>query len=249
MKKTIAARTVVSPRMTAERFGASPWLAVTVFCLAFSCALTLASAVQGVMHGAEVLSLISGVFNLVYVFASGAAVYFIWQIRASVTRDKCRKAGTGALALGIALLLTALFLALFYFSAYTAMGSLSAEDMAEMEITQEYIDQMWTMVPYYILSLAATAMEGIAFLVFRQVFVRLGDMSMGKSASSGIFTGCAAVAALAGGLVLGRMLFDLVMSRTVAETVFAVIGSAVDAGIYAGIMMVCQGTASALRGE
>ncbi len=249
MKKTIAAHGGVLPRMAAERFGTSPWLTVTVLCLAFSCGMTMFSSMQGMRSGAEILTVVSVVFNLAYVFAGAAFLYFLWLLRTSVTEDRCRKAGVAAAALGGVLLTTVMFLAMFYFSAYTVMASLSAEEMAEMQMSQDSLNEAREKIPFIIMSLFCTLVQGIAFILFRAVLKRVGAMSMGKRCETGIFTGSAVLSSLAGGFVLGQMMIDIVANGSIVQTIFIVIKSLADAGVYAGLMMLSQGTLTALRGD
>ena len=248
MKKTIAAPGGVTPRLAAERFGKSTWLLAVVCCLGVACALTLASTMMG-RTGIQLLDIVSAAFNMLYAFAAAAALFFLWQLRSHSSADSFKKAGKGCLAVGVVLLLTASFLAMFYFSAYTIFGSLTPEDMAEMELTQEYIDEMWAMLPYFVLSLVCTALGGVAFMVFWRALRRLSEMAVGKSASAGLFTGCSVVAALAGGFVLLRMFLDLTMSAGLVHTVFILLENLAEAGVFAGITVLSQETASALRGE
>ena len=252
MKKTIAAPMGAGPRLTAERFCASQWLSVTALCLACSCMMTLMSTFASARVGAggiEMLDLVSGFFNILYVFAAGAAMVFLWQLRASAARDRFKKAAAGCLAAGLVLLVTSLFLAVFYFSAYSIFSGLKAEEIAEMEISREYIDQMWAMLPYFILSLGCTILEGVSFLVFRSALRRLAEMTVGKSASPGFFTGCASVAALACGFILLRVFLDAAMGGGAVRTVFVLLSGVPNAGVFAGMMLLAQKTASALRGE
>ncbi len=249
MKKTLSVSKGAGLRMTAEQFARSPWLTVTALCLAFSCGLTMFSTMQGVLAGAETLTLVSTAFNLLYVVAGVAAMYFLWQIRLAPAHDRCKKAAMAAMAVGLVFIVTVMFLGVFYFSVYSVLASLTPESMAEMEMAQEDLDRMWQMLPYNILSLVCTALEGAAFILFRQVLLNVGEMTRGKGVSSGIFTACSILSALAGGMVLSRTIFDAFMLGGGVQIVLTAVSGLADTGIYAGMMFLSQGTASALRGD
>ena len=247
MKKTMSV--LVNPRMAADGFRKSHWLTVMVMCLSFSCGLTMFSSLQNAALGVESLGMVSLVFDLAYLVAALAAVFFIWRLKSAGAADSFRKAGTASLALGLVLLLTVFALVVLYFSIYSVMAGLTDEQMAEMEMGKEFVEHSWSLLPFIIMSLVCNALEGVSFLLFRRTLNRLGDMTAGKLPSTGVFTGCSVAAALTGGMVLGRMLFEIMAGGTVLRVVFQVFSCLVEAGIFAGMMLLCQGTLSALRGE
>ena len=247
MKKTMSV--LVNPRMAADGFRESPWLSALVMCLAFSCGLTMFSSLQNATSGVEALGMVSLVFDLAYLGAGLAAVFFIWQLKASGSAEKYKKAAAASMALGLVLAVTVFALVMLYFSMYSVLWGLTEEQLAEMEMKKEDAEQIWRVLPFIILSLVCNALEGASFLLFRQVLRRLGDMSAGKLSSSGIFTACAFVSALTSGMILGRMLFEIMSGGGALRIVFAAFSCLAETGIYAGMMVLCQGIRSALRGE
>ena len=247
MKKTMSV--LVNPRMAAEGFRKSPWLSVLVLCLAFSCGLTMFSSLQNAASRMAIVGTVSLVFDLTYLGASLAAVFFIWQLKASGSAEKFKKAAGASMALGLVLLVTVFMLVVMYFSMYSILWGLTDEQLAEMEMKKEDVEQIWGVLPLIILSLLCNALEGVSFLLFRQMLRRLGDMTAGKLPSIGVFTACSFVSALAAGMILGRTLFEVMSGGGVVQIVFAVFSCLAEAGIYAGMTFLCQGTRSALRGE
>ena len=247
MKKTMSV--LVNPRMAADGFRKSPWLTAMVMCLALSCGLTMFSSLQNASSGVAILGTFSLVFDLMYLGTALAAVFFIWQLKASGSAEKFKKAAAASLALGLVLLVTVLMIAVMYFSMYSVLWGLTDEQLAEMEMKKEDAEQIWRLLPFIILSLLCNALEGVSFLLFRQALRRLGDMTAGKLPSAGIFTACAFVSALTGGMILGRTLFEVMSGGRVLQIAFAAFGCLAEAGTYAGMMTLCQGTRSALRGE
>lgn len=247
MKKTTSL--LVNPRMAAEGFRESPWLTALVICLAFSCGLTMFSSLQSAVSGVEILGTVSLVFDLAYLGAGLAAVFFIWQLKTSGSREKFKKAAAASMALGLALAVTVFALVILYFSMYSVLWGLTEEQLAEMEMKKEDAEQIWRVLPFIILSVLCNALEGASFLLFRQALRRLGDMTAGRLPPDGIFTACAFVSALTGGMILGRMLFELMSGGGAVQMVFGAFSCLTEAGVYAGMMMLCQGTRAALRGE
>lgn len=247
MKKTMSA--LVNPRMAADGFRKNPWLSAMVMCLAFSCGLSMFSSLQNATSGVAILGTVSLVFDLAYLGAALAAVFFIWQLRTSGSADKFKKAAAASMALGLVLLVTVFVLVVLYFSMYSVLWGLTDEQLAEMDMGKENAEQIWRLLPFIILSLLCNALEGVSFLLFRQALRRLGDMTAGKLTSAGIFTACAFVSALTGGMILGRMLFEIMSGGSAVQIVFMAFSCLAEAGIYAGMMTLCQGTRSALRGE
>lgn len=247
MKKTMSV--LVNPRMAAEGFRKSPWLSALVMCLAFSCGLTMFSSLQSATSGTAVVGTVSLVFDLAYLGASLAAVFFIWQLKASGSAEKFKKAAAASMALGLVLVVTVFMLAVTYFSMYSVLWGLTDEQLAEMEMKKEDAEQIWRLLPFIILSLVCNALEGVSFLLFRQMLRRLGDMTVGKLPSTGVFTACSFVSALTAGMILGRTLFEVMSGGGVVRIVFSAFSCLAEAGIYAGMMLLCQGTRSALRGE
>ena len=233
MKKTMSV--LVNPRMAAEGFRKSPWLSALVMCLAFSCGLTMFSSLQSATSGTAVVGTVS--------------LVFIWQLKASGSAEKFKKAAAASMALGLVLVVTVFMLAVTYFSMYSVLWGLTDEQLAEMEMKKEDAEQIWRLLPFIILSLVCNALEGVSFLLFRQMLRRLGDMTVGKLPSTGVFTACSFVSALTAGMILGRTLFEVMSGGGVVRIVFSAFSCLAEAGIYAGMMLLCQGTRSALRGE
>ena len=247
MKKAMSV--LVNPRMAAEGFRKSPWLSALVMCLAFSCGLTMFSSMQNAMSGVAILRMVSLVFDLAYLGAALAAVFFIWQLKSSGSAEKFKKAAAASMALGLVLAVTVFALVMLYFSMYSVLWGLTEEQLNEMEMKKEDAEQIWRALPFIILSLVSNALEGAFFLLFRQALRRLGDITAGKLPSAGVFTACSFVAALAGGMILGRTLFDVMSGGGALQIVFAALSCIAEAGVYVGMMMLCQGTRAALRGE
>ena len=247
MKKTMSV--LVNPRMAADGFRKNPWLSALVMCLAFSCSLTMFSSLQNAMSGVAVVGMVSLAFDLTYLGAGLAAVFFIWQLKNSGSAEKYKKAAAASMALGLVLAVTVFVLVLLYFSMYSVLWGLTEEQLNEMEMKKEDAEQLWRMLPFIILSLLCNALEGTSFLLFRQVLRRLGDMASGKLPSAGIFTACSFVSALTGGMILGRMLFEVMSGGGVLRIVFVMFSCLAETGIYAGMMILCQGVRTALRGE
>ncbi len=248
MKKMMSV--LVNPRMAAEGFRKSPWLSAMVMCLAVSCGLSMFSSLQNVMPGnSSIFRYFSLFFDLVYLVSALAAVFFIWQLKSFGSREKFKKAATASMVLGLALLLTALIIAVMYYSMYSVLWSLTDEQLNEMEMGKENAEQLWRMLPFIILSLVCSALEGVSFLLFRQVLGRLGDMITGKLPSVGVITACSFVSALTGGMTLGRMLFAIMAGGGALQAAFTAFSCLAEAGVYAGMMILCQSTRSALRGE
>ena len=247
MKKTMSV--LVNPRMAADGFRKSHWLTVMVMCLSFSCGLTMFSSLQNATSGVEALGMVSLVFDLAYLGAGLAAVFFIWQLKSFGSREKFKKAATASMVLGLVILLTVFALVLVYISIYSILWGLTEEQLAEIEGGKGFVEQSWRMLPFFILSLVCNALEGVSFLLFRQVLGRLGDMITGKLPSVGVITACSFVSALTGGMTLGRMLFAIMAGGGALQAAFTAFSCLAEAGVYAGMMILCQSTRSALRGE
>ena len=237
------------PRSVASAFASSPALTALCLCLALSAGLKLITAVQGALDSSTELLLRSpAVFDFLYVLASVYLVSQLWRVRSDVRGDNAKKAAMAGLILFGVMLVTVLYIGLFYFSVYSALGSMSEADLAEGGLTSEDRQKLLSMLPLLLFLLGVSAAETVSVLLFRNVLKRVSELFRGKSSGYGAFTACGIAAAFTAGCCVCELILQAVTGASALSMVLSAIPTLTEAGIYAGMAFLCQGAQNTLRG-
>ena len=239
--------TRLTPRAIAQRFTGSVWLTVLCAALVLSAGLTMFGGLQDISSKIAGVGVVTVVFNAMYALAAIYLTYRLMGLRGMADKDKCRRAQTAALVMFIVLLATVAFLAMFYYTNYTVLSPLTAEQLVEAGLTQEDVDGMWALLPYLILSMVTSALETAAMALFWQTIKRVGILCGGRKTSRGVLVACTIVALLAVGMELCMMIVNIRVQPNTVYAVLSLISSLPGAAVYVSIAVLAKQLAADLQ--
>ena len=224
--------TRLTPRMIASRFTDSIWLTLLCAALALDAMLTLFGGVQefgGQIGGIGAVTL---GFNALYALTAGFLLFRLYSMRGSPEKAKCLRARTAALVCFIALLVTVLFLALFYYSNYSVLASMTEAQIEEAGLAMADVESMWALLPYLILSVSASALEAAAAALFWRALNRLASLCAGRNEGGRVFMACAAVSLLAVGTELCLLMINMRMQENLIYAALNLLTSLPGIAVY-----------------
>ena len=237
------------PRSAATDFASNPALTALCLCLALSAGIRLISAVQGALDsGTELLLRSPAFFDFLFVAAAVYLISLLWRVRSDVRGDNAQKASVACMILFAVMTVTVLYIGIFYFSVYSALGSMSEADLAESGMTAEDRQGMWGMLPVLIFYLAVSAAEAASFLLFRGVLKRVAELFRGQITGHGIFMACCIVSAFTAGCCVCELILQATAGGSVLSFAVSAIPGLAETGIYVCMAVLCQGTQNTLRG-
>ncbi len=237
------------PRSVASGFAQSSILMGMEVCLALSAGLNLVSAVQGAMDStADLLLKSPALFDLLYVIAAAYLLSRLWQIKSDVRGEKTRKAAVGCMILAAVMIMTVVYLGIFYYSVFSALEVMTEADMAEMGMTQENVQEMRGMMPYLLFLLGISVLQAVSFLLFRGVLKQVAELFRGKACGHGMAMACSLVSALTTGCCLCVLLLQFTAGASILYALLNGLSVLVEAGIYACMALLCHQTQIGLEG-
>ena len=234
-EKLAAMRAV--PRGVAEEFRQNRYLGLMCIGAALCAGMALLSAGSSVMGGQSETMWLEAIFEVFSAFALG---YFTWRffaLRESVSGPKAGKARKSCIIVFAVMMITVVFLGIFYWVLYSTLRGADPEELLE-NMSREYIDSLWALLPITITGFVIQVCQAIA-----QVFLfrAMGDMELmaeGRYPKRNSFTAASNAAALAAGMSICGVIMNLMTGFGLVNLIAAL----PEVLLYLSMCLLCRAT-------
>ena len=234
-EKLTAMRAV--PRGVAEDFRQNRYLGLMCIGAALCAGMSLLSAVSSVMGGQSETMWLEAFFEILSAAALG---YFCWRffsLRDSISGKKAGKARKSCIIVFVMMMLTVIFLGMFYWVLYSTLRSADPEELLEA-MSQEYIDSLWALLPITITGFVIQVCLAIAHVFLFRAMGDMEQMAEGRYPKKNAFTAASNVAALAAGMSICGIIMNLMTGFGVLNLIAAL----PEVLLYLSMCLLCRAT-------